>query len=314
MAVQTMTMLRCLLAFALACFFAPAALAQVPDHTLFGAKQYDRTAGDPNQYTDTFTVPASVGAPFVLRVVNGAANGQSRVSYGTVKVNGVQVISPADFGQNVSLIERPVNLSPNNTLEIRLASAPGSYITLSVLGTRILPTPTSLAPNPLSVTAGAAGNLTATLSPTPAAAGALSVSSSNIGVATAPASVPFAAGQTQVAIPVTGVAAGNTTVTAAANGGSASATVNVTPALPTVTSLAPSSVTVTQGAAGSLTVSISAAQPAETAVAVTTADSSVVATPSSVNIPAGQVTALASAWCIWNTCSSRLIWPLVSSR
>ena len=116
---------------------------------LLGPTQYVRTAGPPNVYNGSFSVPASAGAPFQLRIVNGAANGQNRISSGWVKVNGVQVVGPADFGQNVALIERDLTLSPGNTLEVQLASAPGGYITLSVLGTRILPVPTSLAPNPL---------------------------------------------------------------------------------------------------------------------------------------------------------------------
>ena len=63
----------------------------------------------PAYYTSMgFGVPASVGAPFVLRIVNGAASGQNRISSGWVKVNGVQVVGPADFGQSVALIERTV--------------------------------------------------------------------------------------------------------------------------------------------------------------------------------------------------------------
>src|SRR3990170_1539247 len=116
--------------------FALVAHAQTPDQVLFGPTQYNRTAGAPNEYSGSFSVPASAGAPFVLRIVNGAANGQNRINSGWVKVNGVQVVGPADFGQNVALIERSLSLSPNNTLEVRLASAPGGYITLSVLGTR----------------------------------------------------------------------------------------------------------------------------------------------------------------------------------
>jgi hypothetical protein len=229
-----------------------AAFAQAPDQTLFGPQQYVRTTGAPNTYTGAFGVPASAGAPFQLRIVNGAANGQNRISSGWVKVNGVQVVGPADFGQNVALIERSLNLSPSNTLEVRLASAPGGYITVTVLGTRILPVPTSLTPNPITITAGATGTLTATLSPAPTSAGTLSVSSANTAVATVPASVPFAAGQTAVEIPVSGLAEGNTSVTAAANGGSASAAVNVTPAPPTIAALAPAALTVTHGSSGTL--------------------------------------------------------------
>jgi hypothetical protein len=262
-----------------------------PDQVLFGPTQYNRTDGVPNEYSGSFSVPASVGAPFKLRIVNGAANGQNRSNSGRVTLNGTQVVGPNDFGQNVALIERSVNLGPNNTIQVRLTSAPGSYITLSVLGTRILPVPTSLAPNPISITVGATGTLTATLSPSPTTPGILSVTSGNTAVASVPASVSFAAGQTTVQLPVTGLAAGTTSVTASANGGSASATVNVTPAPATIASLAPPTLTVTQGSTGSLTVNISAAQSTDTTVSVASSLSSIVSVPAAVIVPAGQLSA-----------------------
>jgi len=267
-------------------------LAQgTPDQILFGPKQYLRTASSPDVYTDSFTVPQSIGAPFLLRIVNGDANGANRLSSAWVKVNGVQVAGPADFGQNVASVERTVNLGPSNTLEVRTASGPDGFLTITVLGTRILPAPTSLTPNPLTITVGATGNLAATLAPAPTGAGALTVVSANAGVASVPASVSFAAGQTQVTIPVNGVASGTTTVTASANGGSASATVNVNPAPVTVTGLAPATLTLTQGANGTLTVTISAAQSADTLVALSSSNSGVAFVPSSVTVPAGSVTA-----------------------
>lgn len=51
-----------------------------PDQLIFGAKQYVRTSGAPNEYTDTITVPANVGEPFLLHIVNGESNGQNRIS------------------------------------------------------------------------------------------------------------------------------------------------------------------------------------------------------------------------------------------
>ena len=284
--------LRSLLTFALASFFlAPYASAQAPDYTLFGPKQYVRGSAAPDVYTDTFTVPGSVGTPFQLRIVNGAANGENRISSGWVKVNGVQVVGPADFGRNVAAIERQLKLGPSNTLEVQLASAPGGYVTFTVLGTRVLPVPASLAPNPITVTAGATAVLTATLTPSPLAAGTLAVSSANASVASVPATVAFAAGQNTVEIPVTGVAAGSTSVTASANGGSASVVVNVTPALPTVTGIAPAALSLTHGSTGTLTVSISAGQGSDTQVAVASSQSGIASVPAIVTVPAGQLSA-----------------------
>jgi len=41
-------------------------------------------------------------ADFVLRVQNGAADGSQRVSSALVSLNGVKILAPADFNQNVS--------------------------------------------------------------------------------------------------------------------------------------------------------------------------------------------------------------------
>ena len=106
---------------------------------LFGPKTYTRTAGPPNQFTDTFAVPAGTTQPYTLHLVNGNANGTNRVSSATITLNGAEIAGPSDFGQNVAVIDRTVTLQPNNTLEIRLTSAPGSFITVSVLDTSLGP-------------------------------------------------------------------------------------------------------------------------------------------------------------------------------
>ena len=267
------------------------ALSQAPDTVIFGPKQYLRDAGSPDTFQDSFSVPSSVAAPFLVRIANGAANGANRISSAWISVNGVQIAGPNDFSQKVALVERTVNLTLNNTLNVRLASSPGAYITITVLGTRIPTVPTSLSPNPLSIYAGASGALTATLAPPSAAAGSLSISSANPGVVSVPAAVPFAAGQTQVAIPVTGIATGSTTVAASLNGSTATATVLVTPAPPLISALRPATVTVTAGATGTLTATISAAQTSDTQIAVASDNVNVASVPAFVTVPAGAVEA-----------------------
>lgn len=108
---------------------------------LFGPKQYTRTAGPPNQFTDTFTLPSGTTAPYTLHVVNGNANGTNRISSATVKLNGVEILDPNDFGQNVAVLDRTVTLQTTNTLTIRLTSAPGSFIIVSVLDTNAVSRP-----------------------------------------------------------------------------------------------------------------------------------------------------------------------------
>ena len=77
--------------------FTPALSQGTPNQLIFGPKQYLRTTGPPNQYTDTFTVPASIGAPFKLHTVNGGAAGGHQVSSATIIVNGVPLVGPDDF-------------------------------------------------------------------------------------------------------------------------------------------------------------------------------------------------------------------------
>jgi hypothetical protein len=109
----------------------PSGSASVP---LFGPQKYLRTAGPKNVYTTAIDVPASVASPFILRVQNGEANGSHRISSAWIEVNGVQVAGPSDFNQNVAVFDRPVVLSAQTTLRVTLASNPGSYLYLSLLG------------------------------------------------------------------------------------------------------------------------------------------------------------------------------------
>ena len=153
------------------------------------------------------------------------------------------------------------------------------------------PVPTALAPDPLTITVGATGALTATLSPTPDTSGSLAASSSAPNVATVPASVAFSAGQDSVSVPVSAVNPGNTLITVSLNGGSVTSTVQVTPAPPTITSLVPDTVSITQGGSGTLTVTISSAQTTDTAIALSSSAPAIAFVPSSVTVPASQLTA-----------------------
>ncbi|THJ19787.1 MAG: hypothetical protein CAF44_014165 [Nitrospira sp. CG24D] len=263
-----------------------------PDQLIFGPQQYLRTTGAPNQYTGTITVPTSVGAPFLLHIVNGQSNGQNRLSSAWIDVNNVQVAGPADFGQNVAVIDQTITLNPGtNQLKVKVASTPGGYLTVRVYGTKILPTPTTLTPNPLNLTVGSSGTLTATIAPAPTTAGTLALTSSNSAIATVPSSVPFAINQTTISIPVTAVAVGNASITASLNGGDVSATVDVSAAPPTIASLQPGTETITQGATGTLTVTISAARSTNTTVALTSSVAGIASVPASITVPAGQTSA-----------------------
>lgn len=113
----------------------PDANAQVTA-PVFGPQTYTRTTGPPNEYTTTFTAPAWIVSPYDLHIVNGDSKGNNRISSATISLNGVQVAGPSDFNQNVATIDKTVTLQAgSNTLQVTLASKPGSYITINVYGT-----------------------------------------------------------------------------------------------------------------------------------------------------------------------------------
>jgi hypothetical protein len=109
-----------------------------PEQLLFGPKQYMRTTGAPVQVTDSFSVPPSIGPPFLLHIVNGDANGSHRISSAWVTLNGVQIAGPNEFGPNIAVFDGTVTLQPANMLTVKVASSLGSYLTISVFGTPIL--------------------------------------------------------------------------------------------------------------------------------------------------------------------------------
>jgi len=98
--------------------------------TTFGPKQFTRRAGPPQTYTESF--PGCGAPPCRLVVVNGDADGNHRVSSASVFVNGKPVLGPGNFNQRVDRIVLPVALVPSDDVKVVLASAPGSFLTLSV--------------------------------------------------------------------------------------------------------------------------------------------------------------------------------------
>src|SRR5215472_10280704 len=97
----------------------------------FGPKVYSREAGPPNTFTDSF-IHCGTGQQCQIVVMNGNADGSDRISSASISVNGVEIIGPSDFNQNVDRIVKPVVLKDNNELTIRLASKPGGFLTVEV--------------------------------------------------------------------------------------------------------------------------------------------------------------------------------------
>jgi RHS repeat-associated protein len=131
-------------------------LLSVASVVIFGPQRFNRTTGAPNEYTVQFALPAGVTSPYTMHVVNGAPNGSNRVSSATIKLNGSQILGPSDFNQQVGVIDRTVSLIANNVLYVKLASKPGSYLTININGQGGITIPV------LSITQPADGSITKT--------------------------------------------------------------------------------------------------------------------------------------------------------
>jgi len=171
---------------------------------------------------------------------------------------------------------------------ISMSIMPGNAQTTPPQGHRRRPR-LQLLPNSLTITVGETGTLTATLSSIPTAGATLSVSSDTT-TAKSPASVSLLRGESSVAVPVLGVAAGNARVTVSLSGSSASSTVQVTDQ-PLPITFFPASDTLSAGTTGLLNVTLSEAAAAPTTVTLAGTPSTLLSVPASVTIPTGQTSA-----------------------
>ena len=99
---------------------------------IFGPITFLREREKPKTEQVSFTISDTTG-PFLLRLTNGTSEGAQRVSSALVKLNGSEVFRPSQFNQNVSTLSHQVTLlSGENSLEVRLRSAPGSFVTIEI--------------------------------------------------------------------------------------------------------------------------------------------------------------------------------------
>src|SRR3990172_1289685 len=94
-------------------------------------QRYIRTSEKPNVYADT--VPAcNTEATYTFVVINGQ-NGEDVISSASIVLNSVEVVRENEFNQRVGMVEKTITLQSENTLDIRLASGPGGFITVNIL-------------------------------------------------------------------------------------------------------------------------------------------------------------------------------------
>src|SRR5690348_10458992 len=115
--------------------FAGAASARAGSFTAFGPQDYTRGTGTPVTVTTSFSV-LNPNTHYTLKVFNGGLQDTQTelVSSGFVTVNGVQVVGPNNFNQNVAEVDVPVTLQGSNTLDVQVRGQPGGLLTIEIIG------------------------------------------------------------------------------------------------------------------------------------------------------------------------------------
>lgn len=106
--------------------FSPAVMAS----TVYGPAQFERDDGKPVRVNDSFSLDHVYGNyTLCIRNGDGAINTSSS---SLILLNGIPVVGPEDFNQNVELIQKNVSLEAENdiNIEVEMRSTPGSQITL----------------------------------------------------------------------------------------------------------------------------------------------------------------------------------------
>ncbi|MBI3662842.1 MAG: Ig-like domain-containing protein [Acidobacteria bacterium] len=101
----------------------------------FGPENYRRESGPPVTVTKSFSV-RNPSTTYKIQIYNGGMeDGEfERVSSSVITLNGVQIVGPSEFNQNVSFIEKPVALLGANELSVELRGKPGGGITIRIVG------------------------------------------------------------------------------------------------------------------------------------------------------------------------------------
>lgn len=113
-----------------------AAVLPAAAEPVFGPTPFVKTDPGPQLFTETFATVSAGG--YALWVLNGDEAG--RVPAGTIAVNGVVIVSEADFRRPRDRFWKPVGLlAGENTLTVRLLGDPGGYITVAILPVSLRP-------------------------------------------------------------------------------------------------------------------------------------------------------------------------------
>ncbi len=103
--------------------------------TVLGPQNYLRDTGEPVTVITNFSV-LNPAMQYTLKIYNGGlTDGEfDRVSSSIIKINGLDLVSPSEFNQNVAYIEKPIPLNSGNALSVELHGQPGGGITVLIVG------------------------------------------------------------------------------------------------------------------------------------------------------------------------------------
>ena len=94
---------------------------------------YRSSASPQTEMVDADIAADALGKPYRLVISNGGQSGADyRVSSGEVRLNGILVAGPSDFGQNRVAWTIPVSLQQHNVISVRLEGKPSGRIAVAV--------------------------------------------------------------------------------------------------------------------------------------------------------------------------------------
>lgn len=114
-----------------------AATAAAKPAAVFGPTGFELTAGETEEFTESFVVEAA--GPYVLHLRNGDAD-TSRVDGAVVSINGSIVVGAGEVGVESPGVVRPVEVAAGeNQIAVALDGAPGSFVTIAIAAPGPLP-------------------------------------------------------------------------------------------------------------------------------------------------------------------------------
>jgi hypothetical protein len=117
------------------CLLLIAATGNAGTFTLHGPRDYVRNTSTPVTEETVFAA-SNTAIRYTVRLSDGGAQGQlTRVTSATVVLNGVALWAPGDFNASTpAVLEKTVTLAASNRLAVEVRGAPGSGLTLSIIG------------------------------------------------------------------------------------------------------------------------------------------------------------------------------------